>query len=652
MVAEELLLRIKTEVDKAVSDLRRVESQTQSLNKKSGIAFASIAAAAAAVGVALVAMSAKAIDAYKEQEKAESKLSAVLKSTGNQVGLTESALKEYAATLQDLTGVGDETIINAEAVMATFTKVGRDVFPEAIEAALNMSKAFDQDLRSSTIQLGKALQDPIQGVTALRRVGVQLSEQQTEAIKKFVEVGNVAAAQKIILGELRTQVGGVAKAYGETFAGKMDVFNASVGDLEEQFGEFIANGIKPLLEELTPVVKGLTDIMKVINFLTAEQSKNVEVQKRSKELMAATNPVLTLLIETTKGLFNAVSEAADKQAEYNDIIDKSGEVMGNYGRAAEAVNEILSTYNKNMKEWTKKREAEQKKVNDMNTKYIKLYDEMTKTEIELLTEKMNEEIKVAKEIGANTYLIKKYYSEQIEALKNEEVEKEKEREEKEFERKQELNGRIAEMRREGMEAYNQYVLDQTYSTNEAIIENAHETTEELNKDLEERRKKNQKMAETTINTMGDIVAATVEAGIAGENAWEAFGMAAKLAIAKGVKGLAEQWALQAGAAFALGNYVTAAELGAISLAAYAAAAAIPAFAQGGSFTTNGPQLMQVGDNIGGREKVTVEPLSSYGQTEKKMIHITIYMGSNIIYDEVNEGMENGQIIVPVRAIAG
>lgn len=37
---------------------------------------------------------------------------------------------------------------------------------------------------------------------------------------------------------------------------------------------------------------------------------------------------------------------------------------------------------------------------------------------------------------------------------------------------------------------------------------------------------------------------------------------------------------------------------------------IPKFARGGSFVTNGPQLMMVGDNVGGRERVDITPLSS------------------------------------------
>ena len=44
---------------------------------------------------------------------------------------------------------------------------------------------------------------------------------------------------------------------------------------------------------------------------------------------------------------------------------------------------------------------------------------------------------------------------------------------------------------------------------------------------------------------------------------------------------------------------------------------IPSYARGGDFITNGPQEILVGDNPGGRERVTVKPLSSKNDDEYK-----------------------------------
>src|SRR5262245_66611796 len=75
-----------------------------------------------------------------------------------------------------------------------------------------MSAALGQDGKASAIQLGKALNDPIKGVTALQRVGVSFTKSQKNQIKALVESGNTLGAQKVILRELGKEFGGAAKA--------------------------------------------------------------------------------------------------------------------------------------------------------------------------------------------------------------------------------------------------------------------------------------------------------------------------------------------------------------------------------------------------------------------------------------------------------
>jgi hypothetical protein len=60
------------------------------------------------------------------------------------------------------------------------------------------------DMKGAAIQVGKALQDPVHGISALRRVGVNFNESQVETIKKLVETGQAAKAQGLILAELNT----------------------------------------------------------------------------------------------------------------------------------------------------------------------------------------------------------------------------------------------------------------------------------------------------------------------------------------------------------------------------------------------------------------------------------------------------------------
>ena len=202
------------------------------------------------------------INATREQILAETQLNAVLKSTAGVAGLTAKELTGMASALQKQTRFGDEAIIKAQSLMLTFTKVGNDVFPDAIEAVLNMSEAMGQDLQQGVIQVGKALNDPILGVTALRRVGVQLSDQQVDLVRKFTETGEIAKAQKIILGELETQFGGVAKASGKTMPGALDQMGNAVGDAGEALGKVFSPIVVALAEDVTNLAGNLEDSIK------------------------------------------------------------------------------------------------------------------------------------------------------------------------------------------------------------------------------------------------------------------------------------------------------------------------------------------------------------------------------------------------------
>jgi hypothetical protein len=178
--------------------------------------------------------------------------------------MSRDALLQMATALQNVTRFSNETIISTEAMLLTFTKIGKDIFPGATEAVLDMSQALGQDTKNSAIQLGKALNDPIRGVTALRRVGVQLSDEQERQIKRFMALNDVASAQKIILQELATEFGGSARAAGQTLTGALDILHNKFSDFMEAIGgtfvpiiEGVAQGLGALVDYLAPVAPAI-----------------------------------------------------------------------------------------------------------------------------------------------------------------------------------------------------------------------------------------------------------------------------------------------------------------------------------------------------------------------------------------------------------
>ena len=192
------------------------------------------------------------------QEKAEKKLSQALKSTAFSAGLTHKQLTLMASGLQSVTNFGDEALIEVQALMLTFTRIQKDVFPKALESVLDVSEAMGQDLKTSAIQVGKALNDPVKGISALRRVGIQFSKEQELAIKKFEKTNDLASAQGVILQELQVQFGGMARSVRNTTVGSFTALGNSFGDMLEQMGK----AMSPFLASLAQSLEEMTFLMK------------------------------------------------------------------------------------------------------------------------------------------------------------------------------------------------------------------------------------------------------------------------------------------------------------------------------------------------------------------------------------------------------
>ena len=301
---------------KAAKQLGKVDKGLGRLAKSAGVAAAGFFGARA-----LIDGFQSMIDVTKQQVLAETQLNAVLKSTAGVAGLTAKELTNMASALQKQTRFGDEAIIKAQSLMLTFTKVGEEVFPDAIEAVLNMSEAMGQDLQQGVIQVGKALNDPILGVTALRRVGVQLSDQQVDLVKKFTETGEIAKAQKIILGELETQFGGVAKAAGETFAGSLDKMKNASGDAAESLGKALMPILMPMAKNFTNLAISVSEFFKKFTETEIEtrirelQELGIETEHLEKQLRLSKAAGITKEIDNSKTLFQSKEDIRKKEEE-------------------------------------------------------------------------------------------------------------------------------------------------------------------------------------------------------------------------------------------------------------------------------------------------------------------------------------------------
>lgn len=209
--------------------------------------------------VPIVAFFKSSVTSATEAESKLAEVNAVLKSTGGIAGVTSKEIQKMASELQKVTKFSDEEILSGQAMLLTFTKIGKDVFPQATEAVLNMAEKFGS-VENASIQLGKALNDPISGVSALRRVGVMLTDEQEKQIKQFMAVNDIASAQKIILQELETEFGGLARAAGDTTAGKFAQLKNSFDDLKEVAGQAIIPILLKLAEAATKMINAFMNM--------------------------------------------------------------------------------------------------------------------------------------------------------------------------------------------------------------------------------------------------------------------------------------------------------------------------------------------------------------------------------------------------------
>lgn len=223
-----------------------------------GVTPGSVKVAKTVAGLVAGAFVAKQISAFaragleelKEAQAVQAQTAAAIASTGGAANVTSEQVEQLAGSLLKVSGVDDELITKGANLLLTFTKVrnevgaGNDIFDQATKTALDLSRAGFGSVESASVLLGKALNDPIKGVTALQRVGVRLTDAQKEQVAAFERSGDTLSAQKVILEEVTRQVGGSAEAYGKTLPGQLEIAQQSLANVK---GEMVA-GLAPALQ--------------------------------------------------------------------------------------------------------------------------------------------------------------------------------------------------------------------------------------------------------------------------------------------------------------------------------------------------------------------------------------------------------------------
>ena len=252
---------LNSALDDAQGELKDTQKDAEDTSKSlRGMGKAFLGAAAAAAGIVGVGSLFRSVASEGQKfETSMLKINAIIKATGGAAGKTGEELRESARALALNTLESTEGVLAAQQRLLTFRNITGDVFDRTIAASADLAAAMGQDLSGASVMLGRALEDPVRGVTALTRTGTVFTDQQKEMIKTLVESGDLQKAQTFILKELEDQYGGTAVAAAQGYAGALD----TLGQRQQEFLLAI-NDTLGVTDALAAAVNGIANVFKLL----------------------------------------------------------------------------------------------------------------------------------------------------------------------------------------------------------------------------------------------------------------------------------------------------------------------------------------------------------------------------------------------------
>lgn len=216
---------------------------------------------------------------------------------GEETQAVADRLKAYAEANELNLATDAEVIKATQAKLLTFRELGLTAddaggaFDRATAAAIDLAAAGFGSAETNAVQLGKALQDPIKGISALRRAGITFTEAEKEKIATLVESGNILEAQNLVLAAIETQVGGTAAATA-TASQKMQL---AFDNVKETVGAALMPAFASLAEAMIPIAE---EIAPILESAIQELSPTFEQLAASlPDLIASLTPLIPTFLE-------------------------------------------------------------------------------------------------------------------------------------------------------------------------------------------------------------------------------------------------------------------------------------------------------------------------------------------------------------------
>jgi hypothetical protein len=374
------------------------------------VTFSMLIFTAATAGTLLVMK--KMVAAVSNSERQFGKLTAILKATGGAAGLTLSDIEDLSQKIGIETLASVQGVRDAAGIMLTFKSITGDTFREALTLAQDLAEVGFGDLKTASTQLGKALEDPIAGLGALKRVGVSFTDQQKETIRVLTMTGRKAEAQTIILKALKTQLGESGPEAAKGFAGAVD----SLGERFNIFFEQATVGIK-ITEGLTWAIQGLADafantdkeastfqgikqVEKEIERIQKQIDKKSEEAKGSILGLDEEDTRLAFLQEHIQTFYAQLKKLREEDEKAKDKINSK--------KAIQQINDLAELRKKNNKEFIKQNQHEIEGFGKTESElrlHNKLYEIQEKLFKELKSTSADAQEQVREQMEATTPII-------------------------------------------------------------------------------------------------------------------------------------------------------------------------------------------------------------------------------------------------------
>lgn len=337
-------LNVKLGLDSAqfTQGLQRSQTQMEAFSNR----LKGMMGALAAIGItaSLAGIGRAAVTAANEMAESMARIDTVLRNTGNEVGFTSDQLRDMADELMRTSSFSQRDILDGVTKsLLRFESVQGDVFRRAQQAVVNYAAYSGQSLESVSQVVGRALSNPAQALSRLQRAGIDLGEEQTRLVQKFIDAGDAAGAQNAILAGLEERYADVAQAQrdaapGSALANEWETLLVTIGEVIRKvldpITEAMAKGLEvinkarePIQSTATAIITAVSRVFTIINQTVGAFLRAVlqGVGGKIMPLLRALGEAIMLVVKVFEDLLGPGSSGQNAWADFGDFV---GKVLG------------------------------------------------------------------------------------------------------------------------------------------------------------------------------------------------------------------------------------------------------------------------------------------------------------------------------------